>query len=412
MQVQSKTKSARAAAIAVALLATTTTHADNVGQVTTAKQITRQTIQFIGITEGPTPPANFGDVRVNVGDVLTYRIRFTPVPNGATRGLGGYVTDYIPKNTEIVGVRIVDIDGNTVPPHLGGLAQDGVGPRGIKHYPAPLREGSISQLYADTGVFFSTDERTARTPADVFLTVDNGVAMATATSVTSEGFAVSLATPSAASAMLKIVNGTTAHAHNVWDALEGAAWGSGKAVSVLDGTTLRSFNNGGNGNAPFGYGSPVAGPQSHSPFELQATAANRLQATARTGPWRRIAVPGATIGAGDAVTGAGPLLRTGLPADDIGRDVSTANPLPSFLFPDDNGDYTTAVRFAVGELVVGEEYFAEISLRVNALPLDPDMKRTSTAPRSLAATPRRSPRRAAARTTRGATSCRAPRACS
>ena len=33
--------------------------------------------------------------------------------------------------------------------------------------------------------------------------------------------------------------------------------------------------------------------------------------------------------------------------------------------------YTSAVRNALGELVVGDEYFAEVSVRVLALPLDP-----------------------------------------
>ena len=37
------------------------------------------------------------------------------------------------------------------------------------------------------------------------------------------------------------------------------------------------------------------------------------------------------------------------------------------------GDGPDAVRFAVGELIVGQEYFAEISLEVVALPLDPIM---------------------------------------
>ena len=53
--------------------------------------------------------------------------------------------------------------------------------------------------------------------------------------------------------------------------------------------------------------------------------------------------------------------RVGIPTS-AGFALTTANPLPAT---------TNAVRFALGELVVGAEYFAEISLRVLALPLDP-----------------------------------------
>src|SRR5262249_46782784 len=95
---------------------------DSVAQVQTAKQITRETVDIIV----PLQAGGATDVNVQPGDILTFRIRFTPVPNGATRGLGGYITDYIPQNTEVVGARIVDKDGNTVPPHRGGFGQDGV----------------------------------------------------------------------------------------------------------------------------------------------------------------------------------------------------------------------------------------------------------------------------------------------
>jgi len=74
----------------------------------------RETVVIID-PQGGTGTVGNTDVAVSPGDILTFRIRFTPVPNGATRGLGGYITDYIPQNTEVVGARIVDADGNTVP---------------------------------------------------------------------------------------------------------------------------------------------------------------------------------------------------------------------------------------------------------------------------------------------------------
>jgi uncharacterized repeat protein (TIGR01451 family) len=348
-------------------------HADSVAQVQTAKQITRETIVIIDPQGGGTAGSG-SDVAVSPGDVLTFRIRFTPVPNGATRGLGGYITDYIPQNTEVVGARIVDADGNTVAPHRGGFAQDGVGPRGAANYPSPLEEGSISQVYADTGIFFSTDPITARFPNDQFITVDNGIAMNTATAVTVDGFSVSLDTPTGAGQLDGLLGvAGPVHAHNLWDAIEAAAWGSGKAIFVDDAGTLRQFNNGGTGNTAFGYGSAVAGPETFYQFEANVTAANRIELTDSVGPWKRIQTPGGELGTGAPVTGAGPLNRVGIAADTLGFDLSPANALPSIENLDANGQFTTAVRFAVGELVVGDEYFAEISLRVLNTPLDPIM---------------------------------------
>lgn len=149
--------------------------ADSVAQVSTAKRISRQTVALIDPQTGRAAGDGGSDTVTRVGDVLTFVIQFTPVPNGAYRGLGGYITDYVPGNTEVVGARIIDRNGNTVAPHRGGLASDGVGPRGASNYStlnggATGTNGSLSQLYADTGVFFSTDPRTTRQPSTGFLT--------------------------------------------------------------------------------------------------------------------------------------------------------------------------------------------------------------------------------------------------
>jgi uncharacterized repeat protein (TIGR01451 family)/MYXO-CTERM domain-containing protein len=355
--------------------------ADSVAQVQTAKQITRETIVIID-PQGGGSVGSGSDVAVSPGDILTFRIRFTPVPNGATRGLGGYITDYIPQNTEVVGARIVDSQGNTVPPHRGGFGQDGVGPRNAANYPDPLSEGSISQVYADTGIFFSVDPLTARFPSDQFITVDNGIPMTTASVVNVNGFNVNLDTPTGAGQLDGLLGVAGAvHAHNLWDAIEAAAWGGGKNIFVNDGTQLRSFSNGGTGNSAFGYGSAVAGPDTFYPFQSDVTGANQIELLDTVGPWQRIKTPGAEVGsnpidAGDDANGVALSngrvpTRVGVAADNIGFDLSPTNPLPSVANPDANGQFTRAVRFAVGELVVGDEYFAEISLRVLDTPLDP-----------------------------------------
>ncbi len=359
-----------ASLILAALCASGSAFADSVAQVATAKRISRQTVTLIDPQGRPTTePGAATNTLAKVGDILTFTIQFTPVPNGAYRGMGGYITDYIPANTEVVGARIVDRDGNTVSPHRGGLACDGYGPRGSGWNTATLVDGSMSQLYADTGIFFSTDPRTERrsTNPDTgmderFLSLKNGLQMPQA--------------PSGAGQFDDLLATNAPYfAHNEWDLAQVVVYGPGNGNSPE-----------GVGNDGIGYGSPVAGPGSWyqlentiDPPDAAIVAANSLW-LGNVGPWQRIRTTGGEIGRrgqGNEPPTTPSIMpkcfdsvptRVGVPAVDgggdlIGWDLSSANPLPAG---------TNAVRFALGELVVGDEYFAEISLRVVDLPLDPD----------------------------------------
>jgi MYXO-CTERM domain-containing protein/uncharacterized repeat protein (TIGR01451 family) len=361
------------AATSVVVVAPTDARGDSVAQVATAKRISRQTVALID-PQGRPVPGGGANTLAKPGDILTFVIQFTPVPNGAYRGLGGYITDYIPPNTEVVGARIVDRNGNTVSPHRGGLACDGYGPRGKGNWTgtgtgvASLVQGSISQLYADTGIFYSTDPRTKRVSknaADVdeaFLSLKNGIQMPVA--------------PSGASMLAPLLNTTSPYyAHNQWDLASVARWGpdSGNGPEQI-------------GSAGIGYASPVAGPDSWYKLEVTVTPPGTavtsgnlntvVQYNGNVGPWNRIRQTGSEIGRrgqGDTPPSAaqntnaylqcpgGAPTRVGIPTS-AGFNLTTSNPLPSA---------TNAVRFALGELVVGDEYFAEISLRVLGLPLDP-----------------------------------------
>ncbi|MFO0547344.1 MAG: hypothetical protein U0271_03090 [Polyangiaceae bacterium] len=370
-----KIKLSRAALTALPLLlAASSAHAHSVAQVQTAKRIAPSTIVALDPQGNPIPGGMGTDTVAKVGDILTFIIRFTPVPNSATRGAGGYITEYVPANTEVVGARIIDAQGNTLPPHRGALMDDGWGPRG-RHNGFDgmgLLQGSLSQLYADTGIFFSTDPRTARNPSDAFITVLNGV---TVTPV-----------PTGAGQLDNFLGfaGPPFFAHNQWDFLQAIAYGANGGSIVSNGQ----------GNTPFGYGSAVAGPDSHYSFEKVATPAcsdgmdndsdgasdypgdtgcasaldndETAAASGPVGPWQRVRYMGSEIGTGNATncqSCQSGYVRMGVPTA-TGWDLSADNPLPP---------NTNAVRFAVGELVVGEEYFAEISLRVTGLPLDPSM---------------------------------------
>ncbi len=345
----------------------------SVAQVQTAKRISPVTVVGLDPQGNPTPGGVGSDTKAKVGDVLTFIIRFTPVPNNATRGAGGYITEYVPANTEVVGARIIDAAGNSVYPKRGPQMDDGWGPRGRQNQfdGMGLLQGSLSQLYADTGIFFSTDPRTVRTPADTFITLTNGL--------------VVNPVPTGAGQLDGILgfSGPPFYSHSLWDQIQAVAYGAGNGT-VGDGT----------GNTPFGFGSPVAGPETHYAFEKVAMpqcsdgldndndgAADypnevgcksdldddeTANSDAPFGPWKRIRYAGSEIGAGMATnceSCQNAYVRAGVPTD-LGWDLSLDNPLPAG---------TNAVRFAVGELIVGEEYLAEISLRVKALPLDPSM---------------------------------------
>src|SRR5690242_8564093 len=121
--------------------------AHSVAQVQTAKRIAAATVVLLDPQGNPSPGGMGTDTKAKVGDVLTYVIQFTPVPNNASRGAGGYITEYVPANTEVVGARILDKDGKTITPKRGPQMDDGWGPRG-RHNSFDgmgLLQGSMSQ---------------------------------------------------------------------------------------------------------------------------------------------------------------------------------------------------------------------------------------------------------------------------
>ncbi|MFT5357005.1 MAG: putative repeat protein (TIGR01451 family)/MYXO-CTERM domain-containing protein [Polyangiales bacterium] len=350
-------------------------HADSVAQIATAVRISRGTARLIDPQGRPGMVGMGTDTAVRPGDILTFTAAFTPVPNGGVRGLGGYVTVYIPRNTEVVGARIVDSSGRTVAPHRGGLAADGTGPRGnttlsMRTQADPEMSenrlgGSMSQLYADTGIFYSVDARTQRVPngagpTEVFIRLDNGLLMNPR--------------PTAFGQLDGRLGAPDSFAHNQWDVIQSYGFGSGGSALGTDGR----------GNTPDFYGSPVAGPESFYTFEATLDGMLLIQdnviGSDTIGPWMRIRSFGAEIGARGVVPPVpdpGIPTRVGVPAVDgagrpLGLRIDSANGLPSFDAAAPGNPHTRALRFAVGELVVGEQYLSEFSLRVLDTPLDPE----------------------------------------
>ncbi len=327
---------------------------DGVAQVMTSKSLTQATVDVIDPESGTSTGTGGSDVRVAVGDIISFRFRFTPVPDKINRGLQGYLTEYLPPNTEVVGVRITDAAGNTIEPRYPGIAVDGciggsvcnnfnsvpcsTGVPGCSGGTRSLSTGSISQVHADTGVFYSTDPLTARNPAGTFITMNNGITMSPQPATISPG-------------IVALLGDTVApyFAHNTWDWDQVRAYGTASAIS----------GTGGDGNTPFRYGSPVAGPGTFYRYEATSNG-SAITFDDVDGPWERVRYPGSTVGSGSPDIGSSNNITRTLAETTSGFDLKPATPADA-----------TAVRVALGETRTGEPGFVEVALRVTGVPLDP-----------------------------------------
>ncbi len=342
-------------ALTTQLFTTERAHAQNaVGQVLTSKSIPESTVAIIDPETGKSSGGGNTDVKLAPGDIISFKFEASPVPLLGIRGLAGYLTEYIPGNTEVVGMRITDANGITIRPRLPGMAEDSCGAscNGFNSVPCSggtcnLADGSIAQVYADTGVFYATAAALTRHLATAFITMGNGYSMSATAGATES----SNVNPKEGTKIGGLLGQDKApyYVHNQWDLWQVDAYAHQQAIS----------GNQGSGNAPFGYGSPVAGPDTHYEYEATFTGGN-IEFNSVIGPWNRIMYPGSTIGTGTAASATGPITRMTLDASNDGFDVTPNNPLSA-----------GALRFALGEVRVGEPVFVEVTLRVLNTPLDP-----------------------------------------
>lgn len=337
--------------------------AHSVGQLQTTKYFHPDTVNML-----VNRAMNGGLPGFRVGDTISYIIEFTPVANGSNIGVQGYVTDYIPNGVDVVQASIVQKDGMgnfvDVPPGLPGLSYDGYGGRsgGFATFNAPFNVGTAytagctaypgnncnarsCELQADTGIFYSTDARTAQFPA-MPIRIVQGVA--------GNGYNIN---PSRSTQLNPLIPQTVATTHNLWDADQANGFGSTTAnVTALVAPKSAQTNLLASrpGNTPFNAGSPVAGPQT----------GYQLDNTAMVGPWQRVQYAGSRMG--DASRG--PATAMGAAAGtvcgfntSIGWALSSSNPLPSG---------TNAVRWALGKLQVGEIKYVKVSLKMTS-PMPP-----------------------------------------
>lgn len=351
-------------------------HADSVGQVQTTKYFAPETVALIkqrvqDVANG-VPGATLG---FKAGDTVSYIIQFTPVNNGATIGAGGYITDYIPPGVQVINAQFVQPDGNggfyQIAPPPPATMPDGWGRRGTFTYTAGWTSdpytiakcaaagktlancaGSLAQLVADTGIFYSTDPRTA-----VFYDPSTDGRVRQWAPPLGNGYYVC---PVASAGLVTLIGGggvatcgtpNSVTTHNLWDAAMTNAFGSKPASTTALAAVSPSAGNAsliptGKGAAPYNAGSPVAGPDS----------GYQLDYTGNVGPWKRISYPGSMVGS----NASGPALAIGTPTV-VATPTSAGDSFPLPLT-------TNAVRWSAGRLTVGQQSYVKITMQLLADP--------------------------------------------
>lgn len=288
-------------------LSALTARADYVGELETTKYFDQTTVDLL-----QTRLASGSGLLA--GDVISYYIQFTPTDNGGLVGGGGFVTDYIPAGTQVVGAQFVRLNG------------DGTYTQVAPPTPAAMLPYYVP-MYSDTGIFYSTDARTGvyTAPASTVITSANGYA-------TIGGGCKGISLPSST--------------HNAWDSAMVTAFSA--AARVATGTCAVPPATTYNAATALNGLSPVAGPDVYLTKD----------STGAVGPWQRIAYPGSYLGTRLGVASYGGANKCiGGVQTSAGYNLSSSNPLPP---------NTTAVRFAAGKVTVGELFSVRISLKLTA----------------------------------------------
>jgi uncharacterized repeat protein (TIGR01451 family) len=313
------------------------------------------------------------DELIQQNDEFWVLLKTTPGP-GTQTGVGGYQTFYIPNgiiatdaayvfpdSSDPRGFRSIPMKGQS-PIAVGngsispanssafiGWTLPGVNGLGVKHDPVTSsgsHRGTLAGVYADTGIFYSTDPRTAF-----------------------NSYGASQPPLSGGTAPMRNNAGDTVgewYANNIADAIPRQVLG---VMTEWDSQQLRAFgradvppllDSNGRGNAPWGLANVVAGPESGYAWEFDysvyqntvGTSTAKLRAAIKIGPWNRIRYPGSQISSDQPGLISNVLGQAGVDASLMG--------IPSNAIPPD----ANAIRFAIGQLELGRPEFAAVKVRI------------------------------------------------
>ncbi len=327
-----------------------------------------------------TPP----DPLLQAGDELGIIIKVIP-RDGTTTGVGGHVDFYVPNGLQVMDAAylVPDGTGGYLQTAMKGQSPIAIGagpigakattqligwgalldsPNGILNDVAPvvsatgLHRGTIAGVYGDTGIFYSTDPDTAYGSWQTF----------TGDSV---GACGSLAyNPSVTGKTLVNNSGDTVVPCNKWDAEQLMAWSAkggtfGATAPIVDYAD-------GRGNAPWGFASGVAGPQSGYAWMFDwdewngsGKAATDMQNAMDTmGPWQRLQYPGSRISLDQPGLISSVLGYASVDASHLGVAVST---LPATVSQTD-ATSPKVIRWAVGQLTSFRPEYVWVKVKVNS----------------------------------------------
>jgi uncharacterized repeat protein (TIGR01451 family) len=315
--------------------------------------------------------AGQGQPMVQVGDEPWLILKSTPGP-GTLTGVGGYLTFYIPTNQiQVIGAAYLTQTPGTptnnqspanftaIPMKGQSIIAIGSGPIGAASTTnligltlsnsfgqvenavgvGGIHRGTIAGVYADTGIFYSDDPRTAW----------QSWANAPATGPLSRrGYSISMVNN----------RGETIVPITRYEAEQEIAYGRSDEPAILDPNQR--------GNTPWGLGNVVAGPQSGYAWEFNLnryidSGSNMIASVTNVGPWKRIQYPGSQYSKDQAGLVSSALGFAGENASTLGYTLAATNPLAATA---------NAVRFSYGMLELGRPEYAAVRIRVVVPPPD------------------------------------------
>ncbi|MEY3480609.1 MAG: hypothetical protein RIQ71_1384 [Verrucomicrobiota bacterium] len=315
--------------------------------------------------------ATNGQSLIQPGDEFWVSMKTTPGP-GTVTGVGGYMTFYVPGGFQVADAAYVTpsssdprgfidapIDGQSpialgagpigakVATGLTGYAYPSNNILGVNEAPttsAGISRGTIAGVYADTGIFYSTDARTVFNSYGAAPTGGTAPMINNSGDTVGEWYAVGLTNK------LGVMT--------LWDSYQLRAFGRKDIAPIIDTAD-------GRGNAPWGMASAVAGPQSGYAWAFDFVAYSnkpgnvnmKVQAGVEVGPWNRIKYPGSQVASDTAGSASTTLGNAGIDGSSIGYDFSSSGVLPTNV---------NAVRFAIGQLELGRPEYAAVKLKVGA----------------------------------------------
>ncbi|MFN8498612.1 MAG: SdrD B-like domain-containing protein [Anaerolineae bacterium] len=299
------------------------------------------------------------------GDEVGMIIKVTPTDGTAT-GAGGYVDFYVPNQAQVVdaGYMQPDANGNLnfapmkgpaldplgygpispastaaliglhLGPNIAGVQSDAVSATGV-------HLGTLAGIYADTGIFYSTDPTTAWQTW-----VNSNPPLGT--NITNN-------------------RGEVVVPYNKWDAMQLYAFGIKSPVAPI-------VDPNGRGNAPWGMAGGVAGPQSgyawsfdKDYWDTHPSDPNRMKNSIVVGPWKRIQYPGSGVSKDVPGYTNNSLGYWTAPAATLGVALNPSNPLPLTTSQTDTTSPKT-VRWSLGETTLNKPEYVWVKVKLYADP--------------------------------------------